>query len=540
MKNKYYIIVFLIISTVFILHSVYLAVPAEDSFISFRFAKNLAEGYGLVWNIEELPVEGFTNFLWILICTLGTLAKFDIIFFAQFFGIISGIFTLFYVYKISGQIGFNQSTALLPCLFLSVSGPFATWASSGMETNLFTLFLVVSAYHSISFWKSGKSKSLNLSFLFCFLATLTRPEGFGIFLLMLFSHMIFYLKKKKPGRNTKSLFVGALVYLVPFIIYFTWRYSYFGFLLPLTFYAKTGGTFLQWFRGLKYLIYFSLHFILPFLPLLIYVFWKRKNLVKNKKFSISEWLRKPLSSSSFSLMFCGVFCSVYIFYIILVGGDYMAMYRFFVPVLPFIYILLTSGFNLMKNSGQTLSNNSLAVIFILAALTGTIVQSTPLEKLLFHKPGISHGQFQGVLTERWHSNRLTLIGKFFNEYKNSDDESLATNAIGAISFYSDLKVYDFHGLVDPVIARMQFEELGKGFPGHEKIDLLYTLSKQPTYFIFSREFSNEPADYPSYSQKVNQVLFEEYRLVSKWLKDEKNNEEGYFTFLQRKDKSNRN
>jgi hypothetical protein len=246
---------------------------------------------------------------------------------------------------------------------------------------------------------------------------------------------------------------------------------------------------------------------------------------------------KPLSSSSFSLIFCGVLCATYIFYIILIGGDYMAMYRFFVPVLPLIYILLAAGFNLMQNSGQTLRNNSLAVIFIIIALAGTMLQSTPLEKVLFHKPGITHGQYQGVCTERWHSNRLTLIGKFFNEYKKSNDESIATDAIGAISFYSGLKIYDFHGLVDPVIARMQFEGLGKGFPGHEKIDLLYTLSKRPTYFIFNRKFTNEPADYPSYSPEVNKVLQEEYVLISKWLKDEKNNEEGYFNFLELREKN---
>ena len=90
-----------------------------------------------------------------------------------------------------------------------------------------------------------------------------------------------------------------------------------------------------------------------------------------------------------------------------------------------------------------------------------------------------------------------------------------------------------HGLVDPVIARMQFEDLGKGFPGHEKEDLLYTLSKQPTYFINNRKSANEPADYPSYSPEVNKVLRSEYRVVSKWLEDEKNNESGYFTFLER-------
>jgi hypothetical protein len=262
MKNRFVTLGFLSIVTLFILHAIFLAVPAEDSFISFRYAKNLAEGFGLVWNIGELPVEGFTNFLWVIICTLGTIARFDIILFAQFFGITAGIFTLIYVYNISRQIGFNKSTALLPCLFLAISGPFATWASSGMETNHFTLFIVGSAYHTISFWKSGDSKSLHLSLLLCLFSTLTRPEGFGIFLLLLFLHIIFYLKKERPERKAKPLIVAVLIYLIPFLIYFIWRYTYFGYLLPLTFYAKTGGTFHQWFRGLKYLIYFSIHFLL--------------------------------------------------------------------------------------------------------------------------------------------------------------------------------------------------------------------------------------------------------------------------------------
>ncbi|TDJ53170.1 MAG: hypothetical protein E2O46_06175, partial [Ignavibacteria bacterium] len=177
MKNRFVTFGLVSVVILFILHAIYLAVPAEDSFISFRFAKNLAEGYGLVWNIGELPVEGYTNFLWVIICTLGTIAGFNIILFAQFFGITAGIFTLFYVYNISREIGFDESTALLPCLFLAVSGPFATWAASGMETNLFTLFIVGSAYHTISFWKSGDNKSLQLSFFLCLLSTLTRPEG---------------------------------------------------------------------------------------------------------------------------------------------------------------------------------------------------------------------------------------------------------------------------------------------------------------------------------------------------------------------------
>ena len=39
----------------------------DDAMISMRYARNLAEGHGLVWNGSEPPVEGFTNFLWVLV-----------------------------------------------------------------------------------------------------------------------------------------------------------------------------------------------------------------------------------------------------------------------------------------------------------------------------------------------------------------------------------------------------------------------------------------------------------------------------------------
>ena len=42
----------------------------DDAFISFRYAANLVQGHGLVWNPGELPVEGFTNLLWVLIMAI--------------------------------------------------------------------------------------------------------------------------------------------------------------------------------------------------------------------------------------------------------------------------------------------------------------------------------------------------------------------------------------------------------------------------------------------------------------------------------------
>ena len=42
----------------------------DDSYISFRYAENLANGHGLRFNTNEQPVEGFSNLLWILVCAV--------------------------------------------------------------------------------------------------------------------------------------------------------------------------------------------------------------------------------------------------------------------------------------------------------------------------------------------------------------------------------------------------------------------------------------------------------------------------------------
>ena len=42
----------------------------DDAYISFRYARNLIEGHGLVWNPGEY-VEGYTNFSWVMWVAAG-------------------------------------------------------------------------------------------------------------------------------------------------------------------------------------------------------------------------------------------------------------------------------------------------------------------------------------------------------------------------------------------------------------------------------------------------------------------------------------
>ena len=43
----------------------------DDAYIFFRYAENIVQGYGIVWNQGESPVEGFSSPLWLLILVLG-------------------------------------------------------------------------------------------------------------------------------------------------------------------------------------------------------------------------------------------------------------------------------------------------------------------------------------------------------------------------------------------------------------------------------------------------------------------------------------
>jgi hypothetical protein len=524
-KASYLLLGILII---FVAHSLFLNCIAEDAFISFRFAKNLAGGHGLVWNIGEKPVEGYTNFLWVLISAALIKLGLNILWLSQTIGIIAGLLAIWYTYKFSWMLlGLTRQASLIPCLFLSLSGPFAAWAGSGMETNLFALLVLMGSYYFINYWKSKSPRDLYFCFVSLFFATLTRPEGFLIFGLILGSGLILFFLN---GVSIKNLIFPLLSYVIPFLAYFGWRYAYFGFMLPNTFYAKTGGTTLQYYRGLEYAKFFSLCFLASFLPLALwFIVEKRRSFLKKTE---SETVAEHLNNNLGIYLSLAIFLT-YTLYIVYVGGDYMAMYRFFVPVLPFICIIF--GFvtgRVFRAASDRKLQKILLLVFVLIAAAATTIQSTPLEKSLFKKPAYMHGAYRGIETERWHTARLALLGKFFDKYKNNYNESVASTAIGAISYYADMKVIDFFGLVDPYLAHQTVRNLGQGMPGHEKLDLDYLFSKRPTYIMFRREFTKSPRGMSEFWN--HPIILNEYKVTAVWLKDKKNNEEGYFSFLELK------
>ena len=523
------------IALAFLAHVIYLNCVAEDAFIAFRFARNLANGHGLVWNVGEAPVEGYTDFLWVILAAAAMRAGLNVIWFAQLLGIAAGYATLWLTCRAAGrQLRLPPAVAILPPLLLAVAGPFATWASSGMEMTFFTCLVLLAVYWLAEAWQFDRRGCAIASAVVLTAAALTRPEG-AFLAALLFG--ICLLGSVADRRRLLTFAAATAVFAVLFAVYFRWRYERYGYPMPNTYYAKTGGGIDQVLRGGLLAFLFYMQFVLPLLPVALVAVWERGLPdVRALPWRLGQLLTRH-ALAVFSLALVGAYTA----YNIVIGGDYMAMHRFFVPVLPFIYLLFAVVAGLVHERIRSRENAIGYAVLIGITLAGTFFPSTPLERSFFYTPPQQHGAYRGVLTERWHVARLSAIGRFFDSYKREYAEALATSAIGAIGYYADLRVLDVHGLVDAHIAHLPAPpDLGRRRPGHGREDLAYTFSLRPTYVMFSRDLTPQPIELWRYvPAHLREQVERDYVHRSAWITDPGNHEAGHFTFFERRDSAAR-
>ena len=274
--------------------------------------------------------------------------------------------------------------------------------------------------------------------------------------------------------------------------WFAFRWRYYGFPLPNTFYAKVtlGDSAAQRARGLDYVATF-IRIHLGYLPLAI---------------ALLPLLRRRwrLWASYLALI---VFA--YGAYIAYVGGDW-SVGRFFVPLMPLFYALLSGGLIIagewLARLGRRwrvlpkwLERGTTAAV-IVALCAGILIQSSLNgEKVLFLD------RFDARLAGRARTAMGKWLGGRTDGVRNvPSDTYIAVDAAGQMPFYSDLRALDLYGLNDLTIAHRPVENMGKGTPGHEKMDMDYVIFQaQPDYIIiygtafdWLSAFSYERVDLP--------------------------------------------
>lgn len=244
----------------------------DDAMISMRFAKNLVNGYGLVWNPGETPVEGFTNPLWtIWMAALHLLpvATSKVSLLVQVSGAVFMLGTLIFVRKISLDLANNELVSLLAVILTAFYMPLNNWALLGMEVSLLVLLISASTYlflqnlrtDRFSFWP----------YLLLGLGTLVRFDMTVPFLVS----MIFMVIADSKNRR-RHLLWGLTTLLITLGGQTMLRWSYYHDLLPNTYYLKVTGypMTLRIARGLYALFTFtwSSNWLLILLPLTLLLF----------------------------------------------------------------------------------------------------------------------------------------------------------------------------------------------------------------------------------------------------------------------------
>ena len=115
----------------------------DDAFISFRYARNLAAGEGLRYNPGvSPPVEGYSNFLWVIICAVFERIGTSITALPALLSALCGAALLTLLFdRLRRRLGAGDLPAFAATLALGLFPPFAVWSTGGLATMPFALLL---------------------------------------------------------------------------------------------------------------------------------------------------------------------------------------------------------------------------------------------------------------------------------------------------------------------------------------------------------------------------------------------------------------
>ena len=216
----------------------------DDMYISLRYAKNWSDGNGLLWNIGEPPVEGYSNFLFVCLAALSMKLGLDPVLVLKMAGILGLVFSVTALYGLS-RFWFSRALAVIPALWLLVYRDEMVWVASGLETTWYQALLLGAAYallRGLGYQSVPTPRGTMrqgywiMAAVLLALAGLTRPEGAviaAVFLGIAYCNL--------PDRSSSSwrcLVWAAGVFALLYGTYFIWRWHYFGLLLPNSVYCK--------------------------------------------------------------------------------------------------------------------------------------------------------------------------------------------------------------------------------------------------------------------------------------------------------------
>ncbi|MBN1212054.1 MAG: hypothetical protein JXA92_05700 [candidate division Zixibacteria bacterium] len=375
---------------------------ADDAFITFRYAENIAAGNGFVYNIGEKVLGTSTPFFTFILSVFAVLSI-SVPTAALFVSLIASGLTAVVLFRFAQLLRFSHFIAL-PAVCYALWPRSIPTDACGMETAFFTL-LIISAFYF-------QHKQLRLYAVgMATLAAVTRPEGLG--LLILLTAYNFFSDRQ---RRWSYIIIPAII-LVPWLALST---LYFGTPIPnsitakLALYSRFGDT--SFWDKLAYLMGWHKYYGYP---LLLAALFGSRWLIKKQNFGRLEviWMVGTVLFYLFSRT------RVFFWYI--------------VPVFPvyFIFIMAAVPYFFDKINYPAHKQKTAAVLLTLLMAAVLLAGN--------YQPVIRHRESRDFYT-----NIHQQIGYYLYSHTNKND-LVAAEDIGYMGYYSKRRILDRDGLVSP-------------------------------------------------------------------------------------------
>lgn len=459
----------------------------DDAFITLRYARNWLDGLGPVWNGGEI-VQGYTNFLHLLLITLLGKAGMDLMTASRFIGIVSYallLWTMARAVKLTPGLHHEDALPSVLCHWLvAASVPLIGWAFGGLETLLAAALLLAAVTHTLKACEQEKPfKALLAGGLFA-LAMLARPD-MGLFAAI---SGVYVLCHALRARNVMLVAAFALALLAIQLPYTYWRVQFYGDWLPNTYWVKLWGIPREWLlmSGVFYLLQLFLMF--PMLAPMV--------------LGLAGWMvigRRLEIRSAYLLVMVLTGWG----YLVWAGGDHMSYMRFAAPLVPLMVLFMYHALLALREAGhgKWVRDVAGAMLLFLPAQVG-YVQGTSL----------SSGALSGMAVAEYAAKHFPA------------GSLVAINPAGALPYLTpDIRYLDMLGLNDAAIARREITELvapSQGTVGHMKGDGEYVLSRQPDVVIFGMNWGT-PIDQPMFLSDLelsqSEAFRADYEPVEAWV-----------------------
>jgi hypothetical protein len=418
---------------------------SDDAYITLRYARNLADGVGAVWNPGQ-HVEGYTNFLWMAILAGMYRLGIDLVagsLLLSFAAMLAMALLVWRIWRIwaEEQGGAIAEPATLAAVLIAIglNDAVVFWGFSGLETPMTAALLTATVY---LYTRETRGSRLPWSAVAAAAVAMTRPE-YVLVAAVTGAFVAWDAVRARDAASVRRAAGWLAVFGVLYGAYFGWRYSSYGYLFPNTFYAKVGSNsdFIQ--RGFGYVRVNGMAYL--FLPF-----------VAGALVLMAQGATRMRRDVAYITAIVAVLVTAIIFE----GGDAFAHGRFVAPLVPIVYLAGICGIALMLARAVP-DRKQLAIV---AAVAGTLAALA-----------LAHVSIDPTLPVDRHALEERRVFGLWLRDNLPHDYVVGTYASGAVPYYSRLPSLDLLGLTDETIAHAHVPNFGKGTIGHEKYDIDYVL-----------------------------------------------------------------